>query len=40
MFKYSNGYFTNIKNKKVISVKDRADKEAQPVWASNRLNGK
>jgi hypothetical protein len=40
MFKYNNGYFTNIKNKKVISVKDRADKEGQPVWAINRMGGR
>jgi hypothetical protein len=39
MFKYKHGYFTNIKNQKVISVKDRKDVEAQPVWAINRLNG-
>jgi hypothetical protein len=40
MFKYKHGYFINIKNQKVISVKDRKDQEAQPVWASNRMGGK
>jgi hypothetical protein len=29
----------NIVNNKVISVKDRKDLEAQPVWASSRLGG-
>jgi hypothetical protein len=39
MFKYKGGYFTNIKNSKVVSIKDRKDVEAQPVWASTRLGG-
>jgi hypothetical protein len=39
MFKYKGGYFTNINNQKVLSVKDRKDAEAQPVWASNRIGG-
>jgi hypothetical protein len=40
MFKYKGGYIENIQNKKVISVKDRKDVEAQPIWASNRLGGR
>jgi hypothetical protein len=40
MFKYKSGYFTNIRSKKVISVKDRKDDEAQPVWVSNRIGGR
>jgi hypothetical protein len=40
MFKYKHGYFTNIENQKVVSVKDRKDEEAQPVWAINRLGGR
>jgi hypothetical protein len=39
MFKYKHGYFTNTKNQKVVSIKDRKDAEGQPVWASNRLGG-
>jgi hypothetical protein len=40
MFKYSGGYFTNIQNRKVITVKDRKDEEAQPVWAVTRYGGR
>jgi hypothetical protein len=40
MFKYKSGYFTNIKNGKVVSVKDRKDEEGQPVWASARIGGR
>jgi hypothetical protein len=36
MFKYKSGYFTNIKNGKVVGVKDNKDEEGQPVWAVNR----
>jgi hypothetical protein len=39
MFKFNNGYITNIKNNKVVSVKDRSDVEGQPVWASTRIGG-
>jgi hypothetical protein len=39
MFKYKHFYFTNIQNGKVISVKDRKDEEAQPIWASTRIGG-
>jgi hypothetical protein len=39
MFKYQHRYFTNIKNGKVISIKDRKDVEAQPIWASARIGG-
>jgi hypothetical protein len=40
MFKYKNGYFTNIKNSKVVTVSGGKDAEAQPVWAWNRYNGR
>jgi hypothetical protein len=40
MFKYNNGYFTNAQNQKVITVKDRKDEEAQPVWVQNRYRGR
>jgi hypothetical protein len=40
MFKYKNGYFRNIQNNKVITVKDKKDEEAQPVWVWNRYNGR
>jgi hypothetical protein len=39
MFKFKHGYFTNIKNGKVVSVKDRKDVEGQPVHAENRIGG-
>jgi hypothetical protein len=39
MFKFKSGYITNIKNNKVISVKDRSDKEKQAVHVENRRGG-
>jgi hypothetical protein len=36
MFKFKSGYITNIKNNKVMSVKDRSDKEKQPVIVDTR----
>jgi hypothetical protein len=40
MFRYRSGYFTNIRNKKVITVSGGQDKEAQPVWAWTRYGGR
>jgi hypothetical protein len=40
MFKYKNGYFTNLQNGKVFTVKDKKDSEAQPVWVWNRYRGR
>jgi hypothetical protein len=40
MFKYNNGYFTNIQNGKVITVSGGKDEEAQPVWVWNRYKGR
>jgi len=40
MFKYKSGYFVNIKNHKVVSIKDRKDEEGNAVWASSRINGR
>jgi hypothetical protein len=40
MFKYKNGYFTNIQNNKVITVSGGKDVEAQPVWVWNKYNGR
>jgi hypothetical protein len=40
MFKFQSGYFVNIRNKKVISVKDKKDDEAQPVHVENRFGGR
>jgi hypothetical protein len=40
MFKYNNGYFRNIQNGKVFTVKDRKDIEAQPVHVENRIGGR
>jgi hypothetical protein len=33
MFKYQSETFVNIRNKKLVSVKDFKDEEAQPIWA-------
>jgi hypothetical protein len=33
MFKYQGETFVNIRNKKLVSVKDFKDEEAQPIWA-------
>jgi hypothetical protein len=40
MWKYNNGYFTNFKDGRVFTVKDRKDEEAQPVHVENRLGGR
>jgi hypothetical protein len=40
MFKFKDGYFTNIRNNKVFTVKDRKDIEAQPVHVENRYGGR
>jgi hypothetical protein len=40
MFKYKNGYFTNIKNGKKITVSGGKDEEAQPVWVWQKYNGR
>jgi hypothetical protein len=40
MFKFKSGYFTNIKNGKVVSIKDRKDEEGNAVWASVRIGGR
>jgi hypothetical protein len=36
MFKYKGSYIVNLHSKKVISVKDRKDIEAQPIHVENR----
>jgi hypothetical protein len=40
MFKYNDGYFTNIQNNKVFTVKDRKDEEGQAVHVENRYGGR
>jgi hypothetical protein len=40
MWRYRGGYFTNVKNKKVFTIKDRVDKETQPVLAENRYGNR
>jgi len=40
MWRYRGGYFTNVKNGKVITIKDRKDKEAQPVIVYNKYAGR
>jgi hypothetical protein len=40
MFKYKKGYFTNIKNGKVITIKDRKDKEGQPVIVAHKYTNR
>jgi hypothetical protein len=40
MFKYNNGYFTNIQDGRVFTVKDRKDIEAQPVHVEKRYGGR
>jgi hypothetical protein len=40
MFKFNNGYFTNIQNGKKITVSGGTDKEAQPVWVYNKYKGR
>jgi hypothetical protein len=38
MFKYQGESLVNLHSKKVISVKDFKDEEAQPVWVMNNQN--
>jgi hypothetical protein len=40
MFKYNNGYFTNIQDGRVFTVKDRKDIEANPVHVEKRYGGR
>jgi hypothetical protein len=40
MWRYKNGYFTNYKDKRVFTVQDNKDQEAQPVEAKDRLGGR
>jgi hypothetical protein len=40
MFKYKNGYFTNIQNGKVITVSGGKDVEGNPVWVWKRYSGR
>jgi hypothetical protein len=40
MWRYRRGYFTNVKNGKVFTIKDRSDKEAQPVIVENKYVGR
>jgi hypothetical protein len=40
MFKYKNGYFTNIRNGKKITVSGGKDEEAQPIWVWNAYKGR